>query len=226
MSKRDRRDGDRGRDRRESQPDEEQQRRLGEADLQESESLTALKAILSKVASLLNPLQLSQEESIRLVEQLYGSVLAMDTKMAGESDDSRKSSVLYHVQNTAISRTGDKLVVEYPPPRTAATDAATATDATTATDGVAAAADTPRAPSQGARPSTSAEGAPVAAGGAASGAAGAAGDAPAARPRSSAAGRPPTVRVKPRVENQAPTAEPQQPKTDEPAPVDSGPPED
>ena len=63
MSKRDRRDERRprprpaGRDRRDSQPDDEQQRRVGEGDLQEGDSLTALKAILSKVAALLKPLQ-------------------------------------------------------------------------------------------------------------------------------------------------------------------------
>jgi hypothetical protein len=119
VSRRDRRDGDRGRDRdrRDSQPDDEQQRRLGDSDIQESDSLTALKAILSKVAALLNPLQLTQDESIRLVEQLYGSVLAMDMKLAGEADDTRKSSVLAHIQNTGVSRAGDKIVVEYPVPR-------------------------------------------------------------------------------------------------------------
>ena len=129
MSKRDRHDGDRGRDRdrdrdrRDSQPDDEGQRRSGEADIQEGESLTALKAILSKVAALLNPLQLTPEESIRLVEQLYGGVLAMDVKMAGEADDTRKSSVLAHIQNTNVSRAGDKIVVEYPTARRPAPEA-------------------------------------------------------------------------------------------------------
>jgi hypothetical protein len=105
-----RRDGDR----RDYQPDDEQQRRSGDADIQEGESLTALKGILSKVASILKPLQLTPEESIALVEQLYGSVLEMDVKLAGESDDTRKSSVLDHIQNTIVRRDGDKLVVEYP----------------------------------------------------------------------------------------------------------------
>ena len=63
-------------------------------DLQEGDSLTALKAILAKVATLLRPLQLTQDESIRLVEQLYGSVLDMDVKLAGESDETRKSQML------------------------------------------------------------------------------------------------------------------------------------
>jgi hypothetical protein len=110
VSKRERYDGDR----RDNQPDEEQHRRSGEIDLQESESLTALKGILGKVASLLKPLQLSPEESIGLVEQLYGSVLEMDVKLAGEADDTRKSSVLAHIQNTTVRREGDTLVVEYP----------------------------------------------------------------------------------------------------------------
>lgn len=113
MSKRERRD-DRRDDRRDGQPDDEQQRRSGETDAQEGESLTALKGILSKVASLLKPLQLTPEESIQLVEQLYGSVLEMDVKLAGESDDTRKSSWLAHIQDTTIRRDGSRLVVEFP----------------------------------------------------------------------------------------------------------------
>ena len=119
MSKRDRRDSDgrdRGRDydRRDSQPDDEQQRRAGESDALEGDSLTALKAILSKVAALLKPLNLSAEESIRLVEQLYGSVLDMDVALAGEADDTRKSWTLAYINKTNIRREGDRLVVEYP----------------------------------------------------------------------------------------------------------------
>jgi hypothetical protein len=116
MSRRDRRDGDRRpSDRRDSQPDDEQQqRRPGDAEAQEGESLTALKAILAKVAGLLASLQLTQDESISLVEQLYGSVLDMDVKLAGETDDRRRSSVLAHIQNTSITRVGGKVVVEYP----------------------------------------------------------------------------------------------------------------
>jgi hypothetical protein len=114
--RRDRRPSDRGdRDaRRDSQPDEEQQRRPGDLDLQESDSLTALKGILGKVASLLTSLQLNQDECISLVEQLYGSVLDMDVKLAGETDDKRKGMVLAHIQNTSITRSDGKLVVEYP----------------------------------------------------------------------------------------------------------------
>lgn len=105
--------GDRG-DRRDSQPDEEQQRRPGDPDLQEGDSLTALKAILGKVANLLTSLQLNQEECISLVEQLYGSVLDMDLRLAGETDDKRKSLIQAHIQNTTVTRSGGKLVVEYP----------------------------------------------------------------------------------------------------------------
>jgi hypothetical protein len=118
MSRRDRRDDRRDVDRRDTQPDQEQ-RRAGDQELQEGESLTALKAILAKVASLLKPLQLTPDESIRLVEQLYGSVLEMDVKLAGEADDKRRSSVLSHIQDTAISRDGDALVVEFPTARSA-----------------------------------------------------------------------------------------------------------
>jgi hypothetical protein len=120
MSKRDGRDRDgrdrdrRDFDRRDYQPDDEQQRRSGEGDIQESDSLTALKAILSKVASQLKPLNLTAEEAIRLVEQLYGSVLDMDVALAGEADDTRKSSTLAYLQNTTIRREGDKLLVEPP----------------------------------------------------------------------------------------------------------------
>ncbi len=55
MSKRDRRDSDRRSDRRDSQPEDEHQRRTGENDVQEGDSLVALKAILSKVSALLRP---------------------------------------------------------------------------------------------------------------------------------------------------------------------------
>lgn len=120
MSKRDGRDRDgrdrdrRDFDRRDYQPEDDQQRRSGEGDIQEGDSLTALKAILSKVAAQLKPLNLTAEEAIRLVEQLYGSVLDMDVALAGEADDTRKSSTLAYLQNTTIRRDGDKLVVEYP----------------------------------------------------------------------------------------------------------------
>lgn len=120
MSKRDRRDMDgRDRDRRDGyardyQPDEEQQRRAGEGEIQEGDSVTALKTILSKVATQLKPLNLTAEESIRLVEQLYGSVLDMDVALASEADDTRKSSTLAYIQKTNIRRDGDRLVVEYP----------------------------------------------------------------------------------------------------------------
>lgn len=121
MSEKKRRDSDkrdgggdrRDSDRREAQPDQDQKPR-GDQELQEGDSLTALKGILAKVASLLKPLQLTPEESISLVEQLYGRVLEMDLRLAGEADDTRKSSVLSHIQDTVIRREGDKLVVDFP----------------------------------------------------------------------------------------------------------------
>jgi len=113
VSKRDRRDSDRRGERRDSQPEDEQQRRAGETEVQESDSLAALKAILSKVAALLKPLQLTPDESIRLVEQLYGKVLETDLELAAETDDTRKSSVLAAIQNATIRREGDKIVVDY-----------------------------------------------------------------------------------------------------------------
>jgi hypothetical protein len=113
VSKRERHDSDRRGDRRDGQPEDEQQRRLGESDAQEGDSLTALKAILAKVAAILNPLHLTAEESIRLVEQLYGKVLETDLQLAGETDDTRKSSVLAAIQNATIRREGDKVIVEY-----------------------------------------------------------------------------------------------------------------
>lgn len=144
MSKRDRHDSDRRGDRRDTQLDEEQQRRSGEAELQESDSLTALKAILSKVASLLIPMQLTQDEAIRLVEQLYANVLETDVRLAGEADDTRKSSVSAHIQNTSITRDGGKIVIEYPSARETAP--APAPEASPAAP--AAPAETPAAPAQ------------------------------------------------------------------------------
>ncbi len=48
------------------------------------------------------------------MEQLYGSVLDMDVALAGEADDTRKSSTLAYINKTNIRREGDKLVVDYP----------------------------------------------------------------------------------------------------------------
>lgn len=158
MSNKPRRDGDRRQsdrsdradrgERRDQQPDDDQQRRPGE-DTQESDSLTALKAILGKVATLLNSLKLTQDECTSLVEQLYGSVLDMDLKLAGETDDKRKSSVLAHIQNTKVTRAGGRLVVEFPKvetpkPAPAAAKAAPKTDSKPAS--AQAAPDTAAAP--------------------------------------------------------------------------------
>jgi hypothetical protein len=120
MSKRDRRDIDgrdrdrRDGDRRDGQWEDEQQRRSGEGEIQEGDSVTALKAILSKVAAQLRPLNLTAEEAIGLVEQLYGSMLDVDLALAGEADDTRKSSTFAYLHNTRIRRDGDRLVVEFP----------------------------------------------------------------------------------------------------------------
>ena len=148
MSKRDRRDSDgrdrdRRDDRRDYQDDEGQQRRIGEGDIQESDSLTALKAILAKVASALRPLNLSADEAIRLVEQLYGSVLDMDVALAGEADDTRKSSTLAYIYKTTIRRDGDKLVVEFPTAEELRRGDAPAVEAAAPTAGPA-----PQAPAQ------------------------------------------------------------------------------
>lgn len=119
MTRRERRDGDnrdssRDGDRRDTQPDSDQKPRQSQTEMQEGDSLTALKVILTKVASLLKPLQLTPDESIRLVEELYGNVLDMDLRLAGEADDTRKSSVLSHIQDAVIRRERDELVIEYP----------------------------------------------------------------------------------------------------------------
>jgi hypothetical protein len=151
MSRRERRDGDRRpSERRDSQPDEEQQRHPGDADVQEGDSLTALKAILAKVAALLQPLKLTQEESISLVEQLYGSVLETDVKLAGEADDRRKSSVLAHIENTTITRSGDKIVVDYPKVRKADAPEKALTEAAPSERAPAEAAPSERAPAEAA----------------------------------------------------------------------------
>jgi hypothetical protein len=94
-------DRERGRD---TEPD------LGEG---ERDSLVALKNILGKVAGLLKPLGLSPEESTRLVERMYESVLEMDRHLAGESDEDRRRALLMHVQNADVRRVDDELVIDY-----------------------------------------------------------------------------------------------------------------
>jgi hypothetical protein len=79
----------------------------------ERESLVALKGILMKVAGLLRPLGLTPEESVDLVERLYESVLEMDMRLAGESDETRRERILQHVQTATIRREDDVLVIEY-----------------------------------------------------------------------------------------------------------------
>ncbi|MBC7293092.1 MAG: hypothetical protein H5T84_03100, partial [Thermoleophilia bacterium] len=80
MSRSSRRDGDRRENGRRQDESQERQpaaetperQHAGESGGAEGDSLTALKAILGKVAALLKPLQLTPDESIQLVEQLYG----------------------------------------------------------------------------------------------------------------------------------------------------------
>lgn len=110
MSKKERRNGERY----ENQPEQEQQNTAGDAPRQEGDSLSALKAILSKVAALLKPLQLTAEEATGLVEDLYSSVLARDLQLAGEADDARKSSVLAYLEHTKIARQEGRIVIEFP----------------------------------------------------------------------------------------------------------------
>ncbi|MCX8033047.1 MAG: hypothetical protein N3B14_06645 [Thermoleophilia bacterium] len=125
MSKKERREPDQHEttvDEEQQQPQQPQQTAEPErSERQEGDSVAALKAILSKVSALLKPLQLTPEESIKLVEDLYASVLAMDLQLAGETDDKRKASVLAHIENTSITREDGRIVVTFP---TAATSAA------------------------------------------------------------------------------------------------------
>ncbi|HZK49668.1 MAG TPA: hypothetical protein VFD74_08720 [Thermoleophilia bacterium] len=110
MARRERRDG-RGesRDDYDSQPD-----RNGAPHEPERETLTALKAILVKVASVVKPLGLTPEESTDLVQRMYGMVLELDAAMAGETDESRKASMVAHVKSSVIRREDDVLVVDHP----------------------------------------------------------------------------------------------------------------
>lgn len=104
------------RERRDSPPERERNGDQPDIDLSEGEreSLVALKGILVKVAGLLRPLGLSPEESTNLVERMYESVLEMDSKLAGESDQTRRDRILQHVENAAVKREDGNLVIEYP----------------------------------------------------------------------------------------------------------------
>jgi hypothetical protein len=89
--------------------------RDGEPDFAEGErdSLVALKTILGKISGLLKPLGLSAEESTRLVERMYESVLEMDRLLAGESDEERRKALIAHVQNAEVRRVDDNVVIDY-----------------------------------------------------------------------------------------------------------------
>lgn len=105
-------DRDRGRD---GQPDRDRDQ-YHEADIgePERESVAALKAILTKVATVVKPLGLTPEESTDLVQRMYESVLELDTRLAEESDDRRRGHMVGHVQSAEVRREDDVLVVDYP----------------------------------------------------------------------------------------------------------------
>ena len=108
MARRERRDGPQDRQEHYDRPDNDAE--FGDT---ERESLVALKGILTKVAGLLRPLGLSPEESVDLVERLYESVLEMDMRLAGETDETRRERILQHVQTATIRREDDLLVIDY-----------------------------------------------------------------------------------------------------------------
>ena len=76
--------------------------------------MAALKAILTRVAAVVKPLGLTPQESTDLVQRMYESTLDLDTTLAGEPDDKRRSLLLRHVQDAEIRREDDVLVVDYP----------------------------------------------------------------------------------------------------------------
>src|SRR5665648_1118390 len=78
------------RDRRDNPPKRDSGRGRDDINEVERESLTAVEGILGKVAGLLKPLGLSPDESTKLVEEMYESVLEVDRKNAGEPDDLRR----------------------------------------------------------------------------------------------------------------------------------------
>ena len=106
---------DRDRDRREGQPDRDREP-YHEADIgePERESVAALKAILTRVATVVKPLGLTPEESTDLVQRMYESILELDTRLAEESDDRRRSHMVDYVQSAEVRREDDVLVVDYP----------------------------------------------------------------------------------------------------------------
>ncbi len=102
------------RDRRDNPPERDSGRGRDDINEVERESLTALKGILGKVAGLLKPLGLTPDESTKLVEEMYESVLEVDRKNAGEPDELRRRALLDHVRNANIRRVDGELVVDYP----------------------------------------------------------------------------------------------------------------
>ena len=113
--RRERRDG-RGdsRDNQDNQPDRNGAQASGPAIEPERETVTALKAILVKVAGVVKPLGITAEESTELVQRMYGSVLELDAAMAGEADETRKAAMIAHVRDASIRREDDVIVVDHP----------------------------------------------------------------------------------------------------------------
>lgn len=103
------RDRDRSRDR-DRDRDQYQETDIGEP---ERESVAALKAILTKVATLVKPLGLTPAESTDLVQRMYEGVLELDTRLAEESDERRRTHMVGHVQSAHVRREDDLLVVDY-----------------------------------------------------------------------------------------------------------------
>lgn len=103
-------DRDRSRDR-DRDRDQHQEPDIGEP---ERESVAALKAILTKVATLVKPLGLTPEESTDLVQRMYESILDLDTRLAEESDERRRGHMVGHVQAAEVRREDDLLVIDYP----------------------------------------------------------------------------------------------------------------
>jgi hypothetical protein len=79
----------------------------------ERDSVTALKTILTKVAGVVKPLGMNAEESTDLVQRMYETALELDTRLAGEPDDRRKSMILDHIRGADIRREDEVLVVDY-----------------------------------------------------------------------------------------------------------------
>lgn len=79
----------------------------------ERDSVTALKGILTKVATVVKPLGMTPDESADLVQRMYGTFLELDSRLAAEPDDRRKALILEHFRLAEIRREDEVLVVDY-----------------------------------------------------------------------------------------------------------------